>query len=66
MEINVNGKPTEVPDGISLRNFLDEVGINRQHVAVELNATLVPREQHEQCVLSHGDRLEIVTLVGGG
>ena len=27
---------------------------------------LVPREQHSECKLQPGDRIEIVTLVGGG
>jgi sulfur carrier protein len=35
-------------------------------VAVELNLSLVPRALHEQQLLTEGDRLEVVTLVGGG
>ena len=32
----------------------------------EVNLELVPKAQHEQHVLADGDRVEIVTLVGGG
>jgi sulfur carrier protein len=35
-------------------------------VAVERNRDLVPRAQHAACALEAGDRVEIVTLVGGG
>jgi thiamine biosynthesis protein ThiS len=33
---------------------------------VERNLILIPREEHANCRLEEGDRLEIVTLVGGG
>jgi sulfur carrier protein len=35
-------------------------------VAVEVNLEVVPRAQHAQTRLRDGDRLEVVTLVGGG
>ena len=66
VKITVNSKPQEVVDGISLVTLLDQLKVNRQQVAVELNAELVPRERHAACRLSEGDRLESVTLVGGG
>jgi thiamine biosynthesis protein ThiS len=66
VKITVNGQATEVPQGTSLGDLLRQLQINRQHVAVERNADLVPREHHDACVLSDGDQLEIVTLVGGG
>ena len=34
--------------------------------AVEVNRTLVPRSRHESHQLQDGDRVEVVTLVGGG
>ena len=66
VEISVNGKPESVTEGLSLLGLLDELKVNRQQVAVEVNAQLVPRERHAACILKAGDRLEIVTLVGGG
>jgi sulfur carrier protein len=35
-------------------------------VAVEVNHEIVPRHLHEQQRLQEGDRLEVVSLVGGG
>jgi sulfur carrier protein len=35
-------------------------------VAVECNKQLVPRGRHAETALADQDRLEIVTLVGGG
>ena len=66
MEITINGNERQVARDISLLELLDQMQINRQQVAVERNGELVPREAHADCVLAVGDRLEIVTLVGGG
>jgi len=35
-------------------------------LAVELNRRVVPRAEHPTTVLVDGDRIEVVTLVGGG
>ncbi len=64
--IQVNGEPREVAEGSSVRKLLDDLGVTQPHVAVELNLEVVPRAQHTATQLRDGDRLEVVTLVGGG
>lgn len=66
MQILLNGEPTDVPDDCRIDRLLEQLGIDRRYCAVERNLTVVPREQHAACVLQAGDRIEIVTLVGGG
>ena len=66
MQIRVNDEPRRVADGTTLAELLGEMQMQPRFVAVELNLELVPRSTHAQCVLAEGDRLEIVTLVGGG
>lgn len=66
MEIIVNGQPRQVAEETSVAELLIELGMNVRHVAVELNLELVPRAQHGDRRLQPGDRLEVVTLVGGG
>jgi sulfur carrier protein len=66
MTIHVNGNPREVDECVSVADLLDDLGVRQPHVAVELNLEVVPRGQHAATVLRDGDRLEIVTLVGGG
>jgi sulfur carrier protein len=46
--------------------LLQQFKMEPRYVAVEVNLALVPRGQHAQYVLKDGDRLEVVTLVGGG
>jgi sulfur carrier protein len=66
MMIQVNGQPREIAPGASVANLLGELGVTQPHVAVELNLEVVPRANHAVTILQDGDRLEVVTLVGGG
>ncbi len=66
LKIEVNGEPREIAAGSSVHVLLDELGVTQPHVAVELNLEVVPRAQHAATELHEGDRLEVVTLVGGG
>ena len=66
VEITVNGQLRRAADGITVAELLEELGLAGKHVAVEANLELVPRQQHVRHRLAGGDRLEIVTLVGGG
>ncbi len=66
MEIIVNEKPTEVEPGATVAELLSQLSLQPRFVAVERNLQIVPRADHADCMLQPGDRLEIVTLVGGG
>lgn len=66
MEILVNGEPRQVGAGCSVATLLEELKLQPRYLAVERNQELVPRAIHSACVLQPGDRIEIVTLVGGG
>jgi sulfur carrier protein len=66
MKIQVNGESRDVAEGSTVAALLGELGVTQPYVAVELNLEVVPRAQHQATVLRNGDRLEIVTLVGGG
>ena len=50
----------------SVRCLLDELGVTRARIAVELNCEMLPRERHDSTVLRDGDQLEVVSFVGGG
>ena len=66
MTLTVNGEARSVADGLTLAQLLRELGLERNPVAVELNLSVIPRDRHGETRLAEGDRLEIVTLVGGG
>jgi sulfur carrier protein len=66
MQILVNDQPRDVAKSCSVATLLEELGLTGKPVAVEVNLQLIPRGQHAAHILAADDRLEIVTLVGGG
>jgi sulfur carrier protein len=66
VQIVVNGDPRPAADGLTVAALLDELGLAGRLVAVEVNLDLVPKPRHAAHRLAEGDRVEIVTLVGGG
>lgn len=66
LNIIVNDDKRAVPQGCSIAALLELLGLKPRFLAVELNRQVVPRSEHHQTLLSDGDRIEIVTLVGGG
>jgi len=66
VKLVVNGEPRDVADGSTVEQLVVALGIDRRSVAVERNREIVPRSQHATTPLAEGDRVEIVTMVGGG
>jgi sulfur carrier protein len=66
MRLTINGESKLVTDGMNLAQLVRELGLEKNPIAVELNRSVVPRHRHGETPLSDGDRIEIVTLVGGG
>ena len=66
MQILINGEPREIRDGASVAELVDELGLRPELVAVELNQSLVRKSERAERRLACDDRIEIVTLVGGG
>jgi len=64
--ITVNGEPQVVAVGATALDVIRGLGFEGRPVAVEVNEHVVPRARLESCMLNDGDRLEVVTLVGGG
>jgi thiamine biosynthesis protein ThiS len=66
IEIHVNGQPRAIVAGSTVAMLLQSLELDPRMLAVERNLELVPRGQHAATPLAAGDRLEVVTLVGGG
>ena len=66
VRVIVNGEPREVPPGATVATLLGSCGLAGRPVAVELNLAIVPKSAHADTLLAEGDRIEIVTMVGGG
>lgn len=66
MHVTVNGKSHEVEEGTTVIEILRTAGVPENYLAVEINDDVVPREEHAVRTICQGDRIEVVTLVGGG
>ncbi|UCD48013.1 MAG: sulfur carrier protein ThiS [Deltaproteobacteria bacterium] len=66
MEIFVNGETRQIGEGATVLLLLRELSLPETRVAVERNRSLVRKAEFADTVLGEGDRIEIVTFVGGG
>ena len=62
----VNGEPRPLPEPPSVAGALAALGLAARPVAVEVNGALIRRAEHAEARLAPGDRVEIVSFVGGG
>ncbi len=65
-DVVINGEPRTVAEGTTVLGLISELGLAGKPVAVERNREIVPRATHSTTLLAAGDRLEVVTFVGGG
>jgi sulfur carrier protein len=66
IDVVINGQTRTVNAGTTVAALIGELGLGDRRVAVEKNREVVPRAQHATTLLADGDRLEVVTFVGGG
>jgi sulfur carrier protein len=66
VKLTVNGEARTAPEGATLEDLVRETGVEGRPIAVELNLRVVPKDRYASTRLAEGDKIEIVSLVGGG
>jgi sulfur carrier protein len=66
MNLWINGKNEALPHGLDLQQLIELKKLLPERIVVELNETIVARESYPTTALTEGDRVEIVSFVGGG
>lgn len=66
MKVLANGDPVDLPDGATVDDLLDTLGLGKKWVIVERNREPVERADMGITVLVDGDRIELVRAVAGG
>lgn len=66
MKIICNGKEKETRPGISLNDFIIDLGLRPENVVAECNGTIVKREEYNTYLLKDDSMLELIRFVGGG
>ena len=64
--IIVNGKEINLTKETSVADYLEQNKYQIKRIAVELNGDILPKYSYSDTMLKDGDRLEVVTFVGGG
>lgn len=62
----INGENRELKKDATLADLLEEMGTSSERVAVELNLRILDKQEYDRTILKDGDRLEIISFVGGG
>ncbi len=65
MKLTINGKEKNT-ESKSISSLLKNLSLNKDAVAVELNKNIVHRQDFDNTKIKNNDKLEIVTVVGGG
>ena len=66
MKLTINGQERELGDAPTVARLLAELSLDRGRVAVMVNGRVVRRADHESSPVAEGDKIEIITMVGGG
>lgn len=64
--ITVNEKQIQLTSEMSVADYLEQNNYQINRIAVEMNEEILPKYSYSETMLKDGDRLEIVTFVGGG
>ena len=66
MHLQVNGKRQVVKDAKTLEELLEELGYERDSVAVAQNGCFIPKQQYAQLMLKEEMDLEVLVPMQGG
>jgi thiamine biosynthesis protein ThiS len=66
INVVLNGEPRKVETEVTLDRMLDLFSLPRQRVAIELNRSVVRRNDWPVTFVSDGDVIEVIHFVGGG
>lgn len=67
MKINVNGKPVEIDEEVTVKDLLDRGYTEMQeYVTVQVNEDIIPKENYAHVSIKDGDVIEFLYYMGGG
>jgi len=66
IKVYVNGKETQVDNGITVAGLISNLKADVRYAAVEHNLTILDRSKYDSVKLKEGDKVEIILPVGGG
>jgi sulfur carrier protein len=64
--IQINGEPFNCSYDMSVRDLIYYFNINSKLILIEYNTNVIYENQFNNILLKPNDKLEIITIVGGG
>ena len=65
-KIQLNGISYEIIKGTNLNELLNNLKIQTNKVAIEVNGEIVEKNKYIKLILNKDDKVEIVHFIGGG
>lgn len=62
----INGEERQLPPHATIAQMAEILQLDARKVAVEVNLAIVPRSLYGETQLKEGDRVEVVSFIGGG
>ena len=66
IRISLNGKESDVEEGILISDLLAQMKIEPLKVACEVNQKIIRRAEYSRTAVAEGDQIEILQMIGGG
>lgn len=66
MKILINGETRQFEESKTIAGLVADLGLEPKMVLIEQNGTALHRSEWTTCLLSEGDRIEILQVAAGG
>jgi len=66
MTCTINGEQRDIPQGTTIEQLIEQLGLSGSICAAEVDKKIVPKRERSSFEIQDGMTIEIVTLVGGG
>ena len=66
MNVTINGKIQRLQENTSITSLIQQLELENNRLAIEVNQNIIPRSQHSDYLLQADDVVEIVHAIGGG
>lgn len=64
--MKVNGKDVELSEEMTLEILLDQLRVNKDKIVVELDGSIISKEDYFVTKLKESNIIEVINFVGGG
>lgn len=66
MNILINGETRQFEESKTITLLVDDLGLEPKMILIEHNGIALHRSEWSACILSEGDRIEILQVAAGG